>query len=285
MFANTEPNSFPNSNKIFIIQKGVIMENNNFSKTITSGNSGTERYEINIMELLFLIVHRLWIILLAGLIAALAAYFYTDKYITPTYTSTARVYILNRQSSNTSSANDLTSAFSLKEDFQVLVRSNEVYRQVLESIGEDASNYRSLAGKISLDNNTSRFVDITVTDADPLRAKILVDAIADVSRVRAKDIMGVEDITIEEYGTIATSPSSPSMSKNISLAFIMGVVLACGVILLIRLINNNIKTVEDVERTLGLCVLGSIPDVSTLSNHKHSHKHHRSKSSKKQLNR
>ena len=222
------------------------------------------KYEITVSELVAVVISKLWVLILAGLIAAVGAYFYTVNHSTPTYRSTARVYILNRQSSIATSLNDLNSAVSLKEDFLILIRSNEVYRQVLSTIKEDPNNYKSLGKQLSLDNNTSRFVDITVTDSDPVRAKMLVDAFADVTRVKAKEIMGVEDITIEEYGEIPTSPSDPSMRNNIVIAALAAIVLAAVIVILLHLFNDSVRSADDIEKNLGICVLGSIPDVSML---------------------
>lgn len=240
-------------------------ENKNILSPETDSSAEEKnKYEITISELIAVVMNKLWVLILVGLIAAVGAYFFTINFSTPTYLSTARVYILNRQSSMSTSINDLNSAVSIKEDFQVLIRSNEVYREVLRTIGEDPANYRSLGGQLSLDNNTSRFVDITISDVDPVRAKLLVDAFANVSRVKAKAIMGVEDITIEEYGEIPTSPSDPSMSNNIVLAAMAGVVLSAAVIIIFHLMNDKVRTEDDLEKALGLCVLGSIPDVSML---------------------
>ncbi len=228
-----------------------------------SNIENTQEVEIDIAKILHSIVTKLWLVILVGLIAALGAYYYTSEMVTPTYSSTARVYIQNRQTTQ-SSTSDLQSATTLKEDFQVIVRSDEVYRQALESLGESGANYKSLRGKVSLDNNTTRFVDITVSDPDPVRAKRLADAIAYVSRIRAKEILGVEDVAIEQLGSVSTAPSSPNMSKNIVLGAVGGMILVCGLIAVFSLFNNKITTTEDVEKYLGITVLGSIPDIKTV---------------------
>ena len=228
-----------------------------------SGTENTQTIEIDIAKIFRSILSKLWLVILVGLIAALGAYYYTSEIVTPTYSSTARVYIQNRQTTQ-SSTSDLQSATTLKEDFQVIVRSDEVYRQALDSIGEDGANYKSLRGKVSLDNNTTRFVDITVSDPDPIRAKKLADAIAYVSRIRAKEILGVEDVAIEQLGSVSTSPSSPSMSKNIILGAAAGIVLVSCIIGLVSFFDNNLTTVDDIEKYLGITVLGSIPDINTV---------------------
>lgn len=228
-----------------------------------SNTENTQEIEIDLGKLLRSILSKLWLVVLVGLLAALGAYYYTSEMVTPTYSSTARVYIQNSQTIQ-SSASDLQSATTLKEDFQVLVKSDEVYRQVLESMGENGANYKSLRGKISLDNNTTRFVDITVSDADPVRAKKLADATAYVSRIKAKEILGVQDVAIMQLGSVSTSPSSPNMSKNIILGAVAGMFAVCAIIALVSLFNNKLTTVEDVEKYLGITVLGSIPDVKTV---------------------
>ncbi len=237
-------------------------------------------YEISVSELFAVVISKFWILILAGLITAIGAYYYTAEVATPLYNSTVRVYILNRQSSLSTSISDLNSAVTLKDDFKVLINSNSVYREVLETIGENPSNYKSLKGQLSLDSNETRFVDITVTDKDPVRAKLLADAFAKVSRKKAIEIMGVEDITIEGSAEIPISPSSPAMSKNILLAVFVGVFLAAAVIVVAHLFNDSIRTPDDVEKALGVCVLGSIPDISLLRRPKKPLKKH-SKNSKK----
>lgn len=244
------------------------MNNNNnveFNSQDLSTRNEKRDFEINIGKLIPVLINKLWLIILVALVAAIGAYFYTSEMAVHLYKSTARVYIINRQNSLGTSMTDLSSAATIKEDFLVLIKSNEIYRNVLARIGEDPSNYKALSGQVSHDNNTdTRFVDITVTDPDPVRAKMLVDAFADVSRVKAREIMGVEDITIEEYGEIPTRPSSPNMSKNVVMAVAVAVILTVGVIVLINIFNDTIDTPSDIEKNLGLCVLGTVPNADLL---------------------
>ena len=52
---------------------------------------------------------------------------------------------------------------------------------------------------------------------------------------------------------------SPSLKKNAVIGGLLGIVLACAIIIIAYLMNDSIKTGEDVERYLGLNVLGMIP--------------------------
>ncbi len=258
-------------------------KNNIVGSRQSEKNEESNAFTINIMELLSVVLSKLWILVLVGLIASVGAYFYTTKLCKPTYVSTASVYILNRQNSLATSMNDLNSAASMKEDFQVLIQSSEVFREVLRTVGEDPGNYKTLRGKVSLDNNMTRFVKISVADTDPVRAKVLVDAFVNVSRVKAKAIMGVEDVTIDYYGEIPTVPSGPNLQRNIILAAFAGIFLSAVIIAVVHILNDRVRSVEVLERTLGVSVLGTIPDVSTIRRPK-SRKSKRKKPSQEKSN-
>ena len=62
-----------------------------------------------------------------------------------------------------------------------------------------------------------------------------------------------------EEGNIARKPSSPNVKKVTLIGFLAGFVAAAGLILLNDLLNDSIQTPDDVEKYLGLSVLGSIP--------------------------
>ena len=49
------------------------------------------------------------------------------------------------------------------------------------------------------------------------------------------------------------------MKKNAIIGGLLGFVLACAIIIIRFMLNDSIKTGEDVEKYLGLNVLGMIP--------------------------
>ena len=121
--------------------------------------------------------------------------------------------------------------------------------------------YEQLKSKITTDNpSDTRILTVTVTDPDPVLAKQLADSIASTSSEYIGDIMEMVPPKIIEKGTIADYPTSPNNKKNAMLGAVAGIVIACGVIVLTVLMNDTIRSEEDVERYLGLTVLASIPD-------------------------
>ena len=117
-----------------------------------------------------------------------------------------------------------------------------------------------LVSKIKCEiESDSRVLQVTVTDPDPERAKEIVDAVADISAKQITSVMQIDGVNVIEYGRVATSPSSPNVKKNTVLGAAVGVVLAIAVLVVKFLLDDTIKSSEDVERYLGITNLSLIP--------------------------
>jgi len=119
-----------------------------------------------------------------------------------------------------------------------------------------------LSSMISIDNpKDTRILSITVSDVDPMRAQAIVNEITKDSSSYIADIMEmVPPKTIEE-GVAAIKPSSPRVKKNAMLGGLGLAFVACGLICLKVIMDDTIKSEEDIEKYLGMSVLAVIPDV------------------------
>jgi capsular polysaccharide biosynthesis protein len=130
---------------------------------------------------------------------------------------------------------------------------------VIENLGLD-EDYDSMLGKITLNNpSDSRILEITVTDPDPQRAKLIADEMAEVSSAFIAEKMDQDPPSIIQYGYADGDKVSPSIRKNTVLGALIGMVLAIAVVVVIYLMNDTIMTQEDIEKKLGLTMLGTLP--------------------------
>ena len=65
---------------------------------------------------------------------------------------------------------------------------------------------------------------------------------------------------IIELGIVPEEKSSPSIKKNAVMGGFFGVFLVTGIIIAIELLDDTIKSEEDLENNLGLIVLASLPE-------------------------
>ena len=71
--------------------------------------------------------------------------------------------------------------------------------------------------------------------------------------------MEIEKPNVFEEALLPTRPSSPSKSRNIILGFLLGAVLACGVIVVRFLTDDRIRTAESLDKYLNMPTLGLMP--------------------------
>ena len=129
-----------------------------------------EIIEIDLMEVLGVLVDRIGLILAAGLFCTLVACMISAFLIEPTYESTTRIYILNRQDSSGVTYSDVQIGTQLTKDYSVLITSRYVLESVAQKLGLDLT-YKELASKVSVTSPTdTRIVAITVKDHDPVMA-------------------------------------------------------------------------------------------------------------------
>ena len=218
-----------------------------------------EEMEIDLIEILYALKKKALIIAAVLLAGALAAGVYTKLLITPMYSATSTVLVISKETTLTSIA-DLQFGSQLTKDYSMLITSRSVLEEVLENLELDRG-YGSLRGNVSINNpSETRILQITVTDPDPELAKKLADELAEVSSEYIGDKMEVVPPKMIEEAEVPAVPSSPSMSKNVMLGALAGFVLAAGVVVLMSLMDDSIRSEDDIEKYLKIPTLASIPD-------------------------
>jgi capsular polysaccharide biosynthesis protein len=76
---------------------------------------------------------------------------------------------------------------------------------------------------------------------------------------KVADIMMVENIQIIDTAELPEAPVKPNKLMNIAIATLLGFMLSTGVVFLVEYMDDTIKTPDDVQKYLGLSVVGTIP--------------------------
>lgn len=200
-----------------------------------------------------------WKILVVVTILSAAAFYGVSRYVmTPLYESSAELYVLTKSTSITSLA-DLQMGTNLTNDYVEVVTGRPVLDKVIENLKLDATA-KQLADKVTLRNPTnSRILVITVRDASPKMAKTIADEIAVVAAQFIEEKMDQDQPTIIQKGYTDGEPVSPSIGKNTAVGGILGALVVVAIVVFRMIVNDTIMTPEDMEKKVGLNVLGSIP--------------------------
>jgi polysaccharide biosynthesis transport protein len=74
--------------------------------------------------------------------------------------------------------------------------------------------------------------------------------------------VGTNNISIVDRAIMPTTPISPNLSRNLLMAFLIGLVLSCAMAMLLDYLDDSFKAPEDIERELSLPVVGIVPKPS-----------------------
>lgn len=222
-------------------------------------NQKNDVIEIDVREIIGVLMHRIWIILISAIAGGLIFGLVSAYLITPKYTSTSKIYILANSGSVVSIA-DLQIGSSLASDYEELIKSRPVVEAVAEKLNLDIT-YGEMLECVNITNKeNTRIVQITVTYPDPVIAKQIANEFANVSRERISEIMKVEKPTKVEEAVVSKKQSSPNNQKNILLGILLGLASSAAVIILRYQLDDTLTSSEDVERYLGLNTLAAIPN-------------------------
>ncbi|MCD8338495.1 MAG: Wzz/FepE/Etk N-terminal domain-containing protein [Lachnospiraceae bacterium] len=237
---------------------------------------------IDLGEIVSFILSKIGYVILAVALCSILSFTITAWFITPQYTSTAKIYVLNRQSTDTVTSSDITSSTYLTEDYIEMIQSRTVIEAVIAELGLDV-DYDQLLSVVTVSaQSDTRVVSISVTDPDPYMARDIAEAICQASVTHIKEIMELESVNIVDAANIPTDKSSPSLTKNVLIAALLGMVASLAVLVVIFILDDKVKTPEDVEKYLGLSVLGSMPlDESLVREKKNRKKRERAKKKRK----
>lgn len=221
-------------------------------------NTQRDEIEIDILEILYVIKKRLWIIILTAIVAGGATGAVSHYLIVPMYSSTSKLYILTKSTSLTSLA-DIQIGTSLTQDYMELIQSRPVVKQVINNLKMDIS-YEDMLKQISINNPSStRILNIVVTNENPEIAKQIADEFAKVSQIQISSIMQTDPPSIVEFGYANEHPVSPDLIKNTVIGTLLGAFLATAIVVTVYLLDDSVKTADDIEKYLGLNTLTSIP--------------------------
>lgn len=239
-----------------------------------------EEIEIDLMEIGGYLLHKAGYILATGIFFAVLSLAVTVFLMTPKYTSTTQMYILNKQADNSLTSSDLQSSAYLTKDYMVLIKSRTVIESVIADLGLDMT-YEEMLGIMDVTAaSDTRVVSISVTHPDPYVARDIANAIRIAGATHIQKVMDTEAVNSVDEANIPTVQSSPSLKKNVLIAGLLGVVLAAAVFVISFVMDDKVSTAEDVERYLGLSILGTMP----IDEEQMKQKKNRKKSAKKSSN-
>ena len=225
-----------------------------------------DRIEIDVIQMLKALWKRKLVIVIVAIVTGMIAFAYSSFVIKPEFTSTTRIYVVNRNQGDKPGLTnqDLQAGTYLVKDYREIILSQDVLEKVVTDLGLTI-NAKALAKKVQVTVPAdTRIVSILVSDHKPDEASRIANALREVAAQKIISVTRVSDVTTLEEARPATSPSSPNIRRNTLMGTLVGAGVVIILVLLFELLDDRIKRPEDIEEVMQLSLLGVIPNLEKI---------------------
>ena len=226
-------------------------------------------YEIDLKEIFGMLKKR-WLMIVsitaaAVVIAGIISFFV----LTPVYESSSTLLVSYKQNQESiMTYNDLTMSQKLVNTYSEIIKSRSISEEVLKKLDLDLTA-EELSEKISVSKvNDTEIIRVKVSDTDPEMAALIANTISDVFKKEIKNIMEIDNVSTIDTAKAPESPVKPNKLMNVAIASVLGAMVSVGLVFVLELLDRTYKTPTDVERHLGLPIIGAIPDMELAKNTK-----------------
>lgn len=164
------------------------------------------------------------------------------------------------EGTNTVTSDQLKTTQQLAVTYGEIIKSRKVLADVIKNLDLKETS-GDLAGKISVSTvSETQIIKVSVKDTNKANAAKIANEIPKVFTEEAIRVADANAVEVIDKAQIPVNPVSPNKKMNIAIAAVLGVMIGLFVIFLMEFLNTKIKTPQDIEKELGLPLLGVIPE-------------------------
>lgn len=224
--------------------------------------------EFSFKDFLHIIRKNIVIMLIVAIVAGVGAYFATKFFISPTYTSTVKLYV-NANNSGKTSLDDINShnyAQKMVATYIEILNTASFRSKVAKELPDKyTEDFLKKAISYSEVTDTEVF-SATVSCDDPIEAKTIADAVAKAAPATIrKQFEGNASLKIVDEAQLPKKPTAPNPMRNAIIAFAGGLLIALIIAFLRDYFDVKIKYDYEMTVLCGLPVLAAIPEFTKIA--------------------
>ena len=220
--------------------------------------------EIDLKDLFNYFVKRISVILAITILCLITGVIYTLFIKTPLYKGDTSIILVNRnlENSNTTiTQSDVVLNQKLVSTYTQIVKSKTVLKQVISKL-ELNYTYSELYNHVSVSNvSDTEIIRISVSDENNSLAVDIANTLADVFKEEVSKIYHLENVTIIDKAELSKNPYNINIIKTCGISFVGGLAISLMLLFILYYFDTSIKSSDEVEKRLGVAVIGTIPHV------------------------
>lgn len=221
--------------------------------------------EIDLIELFNMFWNKKMHILIIVILSAIIGAAYSIGFVTPKYTSsTTLVLATNNNGANANDNNSITTTevnlnSKLVSTYSELVKSKNVLREVINNLDINIGEGQ-LRSNVSVNAvKDTEFIEIKVTNENATYAAKIANEIAQVFSKKVTEIYNISNVHIVDEAEVSSSPSNVNHMKDVIIFVFVGLVISVLYIIVLNMLDNTIKSTDNIEKEFGVPVLVSMP--------------------------
>lgn len=221
-----------------------------------------QEYRVVFWELVSAIRKKISLIFGMTLMMIIVSWGISSFLITPRYEASVNMIVNTKMDSTGNITNDnISSAQNLVDTYAIIVKSNTVLNQVIEQLNLHLT-YEEIYDQVSISAiNNTQVMEIAAQNNDPEIAEKIVETISIlVPDVVAEAVDGASCKTVSLV-KVDEEPIFPNVKKIVVMTGFLSFMLCIAVIVLKELLNDYITDDSELEKKVGVPVLGIIPEV------------------------
>ncbi|MGU8840318.1 YveK family protein [Clostridium perfringens] len=228
-----------------------------------------EENTISLQEIAYALKKRWKLIALITIVATLVSAILSFFVIKPQYEATTKLFIGKQESQDNNAYNnsDVMMYQQLMKTYAELAKTSDLVTKAVKSADLDYNQEEIKAILKNLNATPSadtQILDLSFKGDNPKEVLKLTEALTNEFISESKELIPNGNVQVIQKPQLPEKPVSPNKKLNILIAFVLGLMVGVGVVLLLEYLDNTFKSREELEKTLELPIIGTIPDYNNM---------------------
>ncbi|MBU5315053.1 capsular biosynthesis protein [Clostridium bornimense] len=215
---------------------------------------------INIEEFIFIIKRRYKLIIsmmiLFGGISAVLSFFV----IKPKYEVSTKIFVGKAEQEEKYNNSDVQMYQQLIKTYSETIKTKDLVGNAIKNVNTIKTTGQVLGNITVTPIANTQILQVKYKDDDSKEAKEILSAITNEFINTSKTLVANGNVKVIESVEEPKTPVTPKKYLNISMGIVIGLLAGVGISILLETVDNTFKDRDEIERVVGIPVIGIIPN-------------------------
>lgn len=232
-------------------------------KTLYENNFYKDEDEIDLKEFVFVLLRRWRLIVLFGITGGIIGSCFAVT--RPNVYKAEMLMIVSKDGDfGTSSLNEgeLSVNRKLAATYTEIAKNSVILKNIIKKYDLNVT-LKELQNDVTINSvGNTELLRLTYKNSDPILSTAITNEIGHEFMLKVRDIMNFQNIKVVELAEVEIDalPQNRALIAIISLG--VSIIIGCIIVFIIEIISGKLYKVKDIEKILGVSMIGSIPTLN-----------------------